>query len=154
MMNPESLTVNPDEFLEYLDGGIDESNLLRFIENHSPYKHFGECTLCDGIIDYFQADELDFGLVSALIATHPSASAPVQDAALESALQQSEADATAEVAFALAQNPSCTTSSLQSCIEVETSLEMYRLVFNHLNVSDETKAWILDEVDNDESMLR
>jgi hypothetical protein len=147
MMNPESLSINPDDFLEALDSGLDEATLIQFIKNHSPYKHFGECTLCDGIIDYFQADEVDFGLVAALIATVPSATPSVQDAALESALQQSEADATTEVAFALAQNPSCSTSSLQSCIQVETSVEMYRLVFKHPNVSDEIKAEILDECD-------
>jgi hypothetical protein len=152
-MTLDSLESDPDVFLESLDQGLNESQLLNLITNHRPYLHFGECTLCDGLLDYFEAGELDFGLVAALIATHPSATSAVQEAALNSALQQSEGDATAEVAFALAQNPSCSAESLQSCVEVEGSMEMYRLVFQHLNVSDETKAWILDEVDNDESKL-
>ncbi len=153
-MNPESMTVDPRGFLKSLDTGIDELTLLRFIEAHSPYKHFGKCTLCDGLIDFRLAGQLEFRLVVALIAAVPSATASVQAAALESALGQIEADATTEVAFALAQNPSCSTSSLQSCFEVRPSIEMSRLVFNHPNVSEETKAEILDEVDNDESMLR
>lgn len=153
-MNPASLELDPDQFLESLDQGLPETELLSLIENHKPYLHFGECTLCDGILDYFQADELDFGLVSALIATHPTSKAVVQEAALQAALGQSEADATSEVAFALAQNPSCSAGALQSCIDVEGSMELLRLVFKHPNTSEETKASILDRVDNDVSMLQ
>lgn len=153
-MNPESLEINPDEFLEALDSGLDEPTLLRFIENHKPYQHFGECTLCDGIAHYLAADELDFGLVAALIATHPTATATVQEAAVKSALGQSEADATKEVVWALAQNPSCSAESLKSCAMLDNSLDMFKLVFNHPNVSEETKDSILDEVDFDESKLR
>jgi hypothetical protein len=153
-MKPESLDLIPDDFLELLDNGLEEVVLIQFIKNHSPYAHFGKCTLCDGLGDLFDADELDFGFVASVIANHPSATALTQEEALNSALGQSEADATAEVAFALVQNPSCTVESLQNCIDVNNSLEMFKLVFNHPNVSEETKDVILDEVDNDISKLK
>jgi hypothetical protein len=153
-MNPESLSIDPDDFLESLDNGLDEQTLIQLVENHKPYLHFGECTLCDGIFDYFVAEELDFKFVVALIAADRTATAAVQELALNSALDQSEADATAELAWALAQNPSCTSESLKNCTEVDSSLAIFRLVYNHPNVSQETKDSIVDEVDFDESKLR
>ena len=153
-MNPESLNLSPDEFLKFLNNGLEESILIGFIQNHRPYQHFGKCTLCDGIADYFDAKKLGFGFVASVIANHRTATALTQEAALNSALGQSEADATTEVAMALVKNPSCTSESLQNCIDVDNSLGMFKKVFKHPNVSKETKDAILDEVDNDLSKLR
>lgn len=151
MIEPDSLVLSGEDFLDALDEGLNESILLGFIENHSPYKHFGKCSLCDEIADFYDDKELDFGFVVSLIAASSSATPKVQKAALNSALGQSEADATEEVVFALVQNPGCSAESLQSCAEVNNSLQVLKMIFKHPNVSQKTREMILDEVD--ESLL-
>ena len=149
MIDPDSLELSGEDFLDALDEGVDEPTLIKFLAKHSPYKHYGECTLCDELADFYAAEELDFGIVAALIAASSSATPKVQEAALNSALGQSEADATEEVVYALVQNPLCSTESLQSCAELNYGSQIMRLIFRHPNVSEVTREMILDEVDEE-----
>lgn len=137
------------DFMALIGNDPDDKALMHFIDEHSrPFDHFGTCLVCDDLDEMWQGQSSQFRFVLSWIANSSSATQDVQTAALNAALNQSEAQVTQEVVHALAQNPRATASTLQSCFDISPFIDVMKIIFNHPNVSDQIRELILDEVDD------
>lgn len=153
MFLANSKKVPVQEFLRALDEGLDEDSTLALLEYHIPYRHQEDCLICDGIWSLYEQGELGFSFVASVIASDTKSSSKIQDAALNAALSQSDAEPTKDVIWAIVHNPNSSGEVLHTCSTIAFEGYVSKAIYVHPNVFESTKKAILEEFDNNEAAL-
>lgn len=120
---------------------------------HIPYMHQGDRLICDGIGSLYDQGELDFAFVATVIASDSKSSFKIQEAALDAALSQSDAEPTKDVIWAIVHNPNSSGQVLHACSTIAFEGYVSKSTYLHPNVFESTKQAILEEFNSDLATL-